>query len=496
MLPMPLPQLKRIEPPKNLSQRSQKKSKLTALHCTQRQVFWSPHRFRVVVCGRRWGKSRLALATGIMAAMGKLPNYTRMLPSGTAPCTTVDMKRLPSGVWVPEGQPYLAFPFDPASPPTVVFAMPTLKQCKKIFWKPLVNLLAGQPFVESINRAELSIKLRGDLPEIVCVGLNDGDGDRVRGFRIATLLADEWQDVKPHIWDEVLRPAMADTPGSIALFTGTPKGKLNHLYKFDRRSETMEDWAAFNFHTADNPFIPRAEIANAEATQEPRIFRQEWQASYEDFPGQVFDHLDDRHIAQPLPPVFKRVVLGVDWGDVNPALAVCGKGNDGVWRVIDTWYDSSPGTVLDEVFLDAARSLVERWGVAAAWCGHDRPASIKKWQAELGIPCKSWQDAKTKKTKAPSVSERWSCINGLFHHNRLYLAPHLTEFKDKCGAFHRKTDAMGNVLDEIESGQDDHEIDAMGMAIASEEYKPARDFDPDLLLSASPVRSMGYVPVE
>jgi hypothetical protein len=423
-------------------------------------VFWAPYRYRVVVCGRRWGKSRLALATGIMAAMGRLPN--------------------------PDGG-LITFPYDPASPPTVVFAMPTLKQCKKIFWKPLVNLLAGQPFVESINRSEHTIKLVGDLPEIVCVGLNDGDGDRVRGFRIAALLADEWQDVKPGIWDEVLQPAMADTPGSIALFTGTPKGKINHLYKFDLRSQKFDDWGSFRFHTADNPFIPRDEIARAEATQEPRVFRQEWQASYEDFPGQIFDHLEDKHLRDDVPTEFKRVVMGVDWGDVNPALFVAGKDNDGVWWALDTWYSSTGVNILDTEFLDHGKRLKERYGVQAVWCGHDRPASIQKWGTELKIPCKSWQDAKPRKdSKAPGLNERNSRVNSCIYHGRFMIAAHLSEFKDKMASYHRDSDSAGNILETVAKGQDDHEVDACTMAVGSEEFKSQPQFNFDSMFSTSP----------
>ena len=369
------------------------------------------------------------------------------------------------------GEGSLTFPYDPASPPTVVFAMPTLKQCKKIFWKPLVNLLSNQPFVESINRSELTIKLRGDLPEIACVGLNDGDGDRVRGFRIAILLADEWQDVKPGIWDEVLQPAMADTPNSIALFTGTPKGKLNHLYSFDQRSERFDDWASFHFVMSDNPFIPQSEIDRLEATLDPRIFRQECKATYEDFPGQVFDYLSDDHLRADVPDHFKRVVMGVDWGDVNPALFVAGKDNKDVWWALDTWYSSSGVNVLDTDFLDEAKRLKAKHGVQAVWCGHDRPASIQKWKTELGIPCKSWQDARGNTGKAPGLSERNNRVNACIYHGRFAIASHLTSFKDKMASYHRKMDKFRNILDEIADGQDDHEVDACTMAIGSEEFK-------------------------
>lgn len=346
--------------------------------------------------------------------------------------------------------------------------MPTLKQCKKIFWKPLVNLLHGQPFVEQINRSDYTISLKGGLPDIVCVGLNDGDGDRVRGFRIGALLADEWQDVKPNIWEEVLQPAMADTPDSLALFTGTPKGKMNHLYKFDQRSRELEDWQAFNFVTADNPFVPKKEIELAEATLDPRIFRQEYRASYEDFPGQIWDHLSDSHLVDEIPTTFDRCILGVDWGDVNPALATVGVisgwsdiGKIDQYYALDTWHSETGLNVLDDTLIDKATEFITRWGVTAIYCGHDRPASIEKWANHFAGRVYTCEQAFN------SVSEGNNAVNGLLYHRKLLIASHLQRFKEKMASYHRAQDKYGNFLDEPAPGQDDHECLIAGTLVTT-----------------------------
>jgi hypothetical protein len=406
---------------------------LYTLHEGQQSVADNPARFKVVVCGRRWGKSRLALYLGVKAAF--------------------------------EG----SYPYDPASPPVVVFAMPTLKQCKKIFWKPLLNLLQGHPLIHQINKSEMTITLKGQRPEIVCVGVNDSEGDRLRGLRIAHICLDEYQDIKPGIMDEVIRPAMSDTENSAMLVTGTPKGKVNHLYKLDLLSKQRDDQVSFRFYTVDNPHIDRDEIRNAEATLEPRVFRQEYMASYEDFPGQIFDHLDDRHIARPIPDIFKKVVMGVDWGDVNPALLVAGQDNDGLWWVIDTWYSSSGINIRDDEFMAHGKRLAERWGVYKAWAGHDRPASIEKWNQELPCLVESWQKCNPFGS-CYTVAEGNSLVNSLLYHDKLFLNPSLGTFKDKMGSYHRAQDKNGNVMEAIAAGQDDHEVDCLRMAIASEEY--------------------------
>lgn len=421
---------------------------LYTLHPGQQSVVADSSRFKIVVCGRRWGKSRLALHQGITAAF------------------TGD------------------YPYDPASPPVVAFGMPTLKQCRKIFWKPLVNLLTGHPLVQQINKSELTITLKGNRPEIVCLGLNDQDGDRARGLRIAYISLDEYQDIKVGVMDEVIRPAMADTPGSAALITGTPKGKVNHLYKLDIQSAQRDDQASFQFKTIDNPHIDPKEAERAKATQEPRIYRQEWEASYEDFPGQIFDHLGDHHLVADCPTAFQKTIIGIDWGDVNPALIIAGMDNEKRWWLLDSWYSSSGVNVLDSEFLGHAQRLAKKWGCVRGWAGHDRPASIQKWNRELGCLVKSWQDCNPG-GKVYTVHEGNSTLNSLLYHDRLFIACHLSDLKDKMGSYHRKQDKNGSVLEDIEAGQDDHEIDCCRYAIASEESKVSIDYNFDTLVSTS-----------
>jgi hypothetical protein len=433
--------------------------KASKLHCTQAIVFWHPARTKVLVAGRRWGKSRLGLTFGLQAALGRLPTVEARQQIRLHQDDDEVFRR---GKW-----PAISYPYDPESPPIVVFAMPTLKQCKKIFWKPLLNLLRDQPFVEEINRSEFTIRLKGNRPEIICIGLNDQDGDRARGLRIAACVIDEFQDVKPSILDEVIRPAMADTPNSELLLTGTPKGKVNHLCKVDQETALLSDGASFHFETLDNPHIDPAEVARAEATQDPRIFRQEFKASYEDFPGQIFDHLGEHHLLdevtyhQFLEQGFDLVTLGVDWGDVNPALAVVGRCN-GIWIVLDTWHSSTGLNVMPETHLEKGQAMVQRFSATQVYCGHDRPTNMQIWSKALK-PLGVNQCSKG----IMDISRRNSIINGLLYHDRLFLAPHMETFKDKLSSYHRKQDKNGKILEDVAEGQDDHEIDALCYACAT-----------------------------
>jgi len=373
----------------------------------------------------------------------------------------------------------IRYAYSPESPPVVVFAMPTLVQCKKIFWKPLLNLLSDHPAVESINKSDYTIRFhqpkgrRFYRPDIVCLGLNDQDGDRARGLRLAHINCDEFQDVKRGIFDEVVVPALADTPGSTALITGTPKGKVNHLHDFYLRSEQFPDWKSFHFITTDNDKLPPealAEIERSRQTLTPRIFRQEHEASFEDFPGQIFDHLDQHHKVRDVPRNFDRVLLGVDWGDVNPALAAVGvtreQGEDHYW-LLEFWYSDTGQNVLADDHRRVAAEMIDRWGIRHVWCGHDRPSSIEVWN-------RAFRSARVAQA-FNAVSEGNNAINGLLFHNRLHFwVPPCEPLWEEMAAYHRKQDRDGNFLDDPAPAQQDHATDATRYAIASDIFQKRR----------------------
>jgi len=415
-----------------------------------------------------------------MAAMKGLPNpaFREAIAHLPASEKIIDMVPDPAtGVLIPSR---IRYQYDPESPCVVVFAMPTLVQCKKIFWKPILNLLTDHPAVERINKADHTVKFIQPAdgsyyrPDIICLGLNDADGDRARGLRIAHINCDEIQDVGRGIFDEVIIPAMGDTPGSTALLTGTPKGKVNHLYDLYNRANEFDDWESFHFVTLDNDKLPesaRREIERSRLVLSPRVFRQENEASFEDFPGQIFDHLDDHHLTEDIPDAFIRVILGVDWGDVNPALVVVGVTKEGEgyhYWVLDWWYSDTGQNILDDTLISEAAEFVNTWGIKHIYCGHDRPASIEKWGNYF------WK-AEVKQA-FNSVSEGNNAVNGLFANVLLHLrSPRCREFKDELAGYHRRQDKEGNFHDEPEKGQVDHRTDALRYGVATDIYEPGSD---------------------
>ena len=208
------------------------------LHPAQLEIFHSEARFKVVAAGRRFGKSRLAAWILLIKALQS------------------DSK-------------------------DVFYIGPTFQQSKDIMWAMLKELGEDLIVAAHENTAVLTlvngrkIYLKGsDRP------------DSLRGVGLAYVVLDEYASMKPNVWEQIIRPTLADVRGG-AMFIGTPAGK-NHFYDVYMDALELDDWEAFQFNSTDNPFIPADEIEAARSSMSSMSFRQEFEASFETFTGGVF----------------------------------------------------------------------------------------------------------------------------------------------------------------------------------------------------------------
>lgn len=202
------------------------------LHAKQMEVFRSPHRFKVVVAGRRWGKTQLAKVSLIKFARKK--------------------RRL---VW---------------------YVAPSYRMAKQIMWPELVEAIP-RSWVKKYNETILTITLVNGTK----IELKGADNpDSLRGVGIHYLVMDEVQDIDPEAWTKVLRPTLASTGGH-ALFIGTPKAYnfLHTLWSMGKKAEARA-WASWQFPTITSPFIPEEEIAAAREDMDEKSFKQEFEACH------------------------------------------------------------------------------------------------------------------------------------------------------------------------------------------------------------------------
>ena len=236
--------------------------KTLLLHPGQTEVWASRARFKVIVAGRRWGKTRYALTTIIKEAR--------------------IAKRF---IW------YIA---------------PTYPMAKDIMWPDLLDSIPLN-WIKKINETKMLVTLKNGT-RIMCKGADDPD--TLRGVGLDHAVLDEFQDMHPDTWYKIIRPTLATTGGR-ATFIGTPKS-FNHLYDVfmmgqDPAMRASKRWESWQFRTIDSPFVPPEEIEEARHDMDEKSFRQELEASFETMGGRVyypFDralHVKDLHFNPQLP---------------------------------------------------------------------------------------------------------------------------------------------------------------------------------------------------
>lgn len=298
--------------------------KFPQLHPSQLAVWNDPARFRVLACGRRWGKTRL----------GALLCAATALRGGRA-------------WWIAPSYPI-----------------------SSVGWREIKGLAKQVPGAE-IREGERMATLPGGG----WVQVRSADNpDSLRGEGLDLAVVDECAFVQEAAWQEALRPSLSDRKGR-ALFISTPKGH-NWFWQAWRRGQAggEPDWHSWQFPTADNPFIDPSEVEAARLGLPERIFIQEYLAEFIDDAGGVFRRVLDAATAieQGDPTPGHTYALGVDWG----------KSQD--WTVLSLMDVTERALVRLDRFnridytiqTDRLKALVERF----------KPATIIAEQNAMGMP--------------------------------------------------------------------------------------------------------------
>jgi len=165
----------------------------------------------------------------------------------------------------------------------VFYVAPTQGQARDIMWGLLLDLAA--PVVKSSHINNLQITLINGA----VISLKGADRpETMRGVSLKYLVMDEYADMKPSVFEEILRPALADRKGK-ALFIGTPMGR-NHFYELYKYAELEDDptYKAWHFTSYDNPLLDPDEIDIAKRSMSSYAFRQEFMASFEARGSEMF----------------------------------------------------------------------------------------------------------------------------------------------------------------------------------------------------------------
>lgn len=395
---------------------------MESLHPAQDQIAKDTHRFRVLVCGRKFGKTTLAAE--------ELKGYA--------------IRK--------DGQ-------------RVLYVAPTLKDAHTLMWDRLRRSL-GKAIISS-NETRHQIKIRTADGGVSDLFLGSWEiYDSYRGDEFDFIVFDEVQDYKLFWmgWMEAMRPTLTPRQGQ-ALFMGTPKG-FNHFYDlYNLQNENgNKAYQSFHFTSYDNPFIPKEEIEEAKSQQTEDRFAQEYLADFRKTEGLVYKEFDrGRHVYSDtqVAPQASDTILGIDFGYTNPSSIIPIRiDSDNHYWITEEWYKTGQTT---EQIAEQAK-LYKSTKVYADPAEPDRIEILRR--SGLNV-------REVSKDIVAGVDR----VRELFKQNRIHIAPDCKNLIHELETYRYPEKKPDQNEQEKPVKENDHALDALRYALymTEPENKPQPD---------------------
>jgi hypothetical protein len=366
-------------------------------------------RFRVVVAGRRFGKTFLAINE--LAKFARYPNQKCL---------------------------YIAT---------------TYRQAKGVIWDDLLQLLYEKNWVKKVNLSELTVTLVNN--SIITLRSSDNNS-ALRGTKWNFISLDEYASMDPATWDSILRPTLSDTEGH-ALFIGTPYGR-NHFWDLYNNANTLDDWSSYQFTTAQGGNVAPEEIEAAKRDMAEREFNQEYNATFEDAAGIIaYAFSQDNVKKAPQLSPSNALHIGMDFNTDNFAACVMLQNKDTL-HVIDEimLQNASTGDMCKEIQQRYGRRMIFVYPDAS---GNQRKTSANGLTDHLILHNAGFK-VRTPKTN-PAVKDAIAAVNSRLRSTtgdiKLYIDPKCKNTLDSMNKFTYKE---GSRVPDKTSGYD-HMFDAL-----------------------------------
>ena len=299
-----------------------KKQEIIQFHAAQAEIASDPHRYRVVNCGRRFGKTFLAVQEMIGTATnlkdGRIcyiaPNFQQ-----ARDIAWDDLKKHTNSFAIKTNESRLEV------------IVPSRYPRRNHITKELVLTKDNKPIYEASTS---KIILRGW--EAV---------ESLRGQKFHFLIPDEVSTYSDfdNKWKTILLPTLTDYRGRV-LFLSTPKG-FNHFYQLYNLDKQDKSFKSFHFPSRSNPHLPIEDLEGYKNIMSVDQYAQEYEAEFRKKEGLVFTDFNRQHhtyTPEDLThqPNFRETFYGIDFGFTNPsAVLVIQKDNDSNYFITDCLYE-------------------------------------------------------------------------------------------------------------------------------------------------------------
>ena len=180
--------------------------------------------------------------------------------------------------------------------PRFAYIAPTYGQAKRVAWDYLTK------FTRPLNATHNISELRADFWGRRISLYGSDNPDSLRGQYFDGVILDEIGDQDPKIWNEIIRPALADRLGW-CMFVGTPKGR-NHFADLRDRADDADDWKLLEFKASETNILAESELDSARKEMGDDKYNQEFECSFNaavegSYYGQIINTIEEKgHITR------------------------------------------------------------------------------------------------------------------------------------------------------------------------------------------------------
>ena len=257
-------------------------------HEAQQRILDGAKRYNVLTCGRRFGKSSLAIE---LLAQSILDGHI-------------------VGLWTP-----------------------TYKDLYEL-WQEAKHVL--YPITKSKDEQVKQLKaITGG--KLDCWSLEEPDNGRGRKYHRVIIDEAEKSTKLKEAWERAIRPTLTDFRGD-AWFLSTPKFGQTYFKELHKKPETSSTWTSWRFTTYDNPYMNRAEIDEARETLDDLTFRCEYLAEDVDLTLRPFAYAFDqtKHVGECAFENNKHVWLSFDF-NVDPLTCIAAHCDNFGMKIFREW---------------------------------------------------------------------------------------------------------------------------------------------------------------
>lgn len=172
-------------------------------------------------------------------------------------------------------------------------------------------------------------------------------------------------DMGKDAFNVALRPTL-DKDNSKALFISTPRGRRNWFSEFYNRGfdDSFPEWFSVHATFRDNPRVSEADIEEARKTMSDAEFKQEYEADFNIFEGQIW-HFDSANRVKNLAALRTDrmdVIAGLDLGFRDPTAmcVICYDWDGEEYFIVDEYFDAEQDT---SVHAQAIQDLIDKWDI-------------------------------------------------------------------------------------------------------------------------------------